>query len=188
MDMHSSTQPAQTACMEPRLSQLIWIKVCLLLRKRHSRSCQCACIGDIEILDTLALATPCMSLSILEVTAERDLLAPTMQSSSCLGMRESNALKQYRSAQRIQLRLSLVESGGGNMIGHKQYRGHHMMQPIPGIFSYAWWNVMPEGSIWLSTDAITSRDWDVGRKIGEAGAKWMGLEPALNQTSKRQCN
>jgi hypothetical protein len=43
-------------------------------------------------------------------------------------------------------------------------------------------------SLWLSIDVSDSCAWDVVR-VGDAklGAKWMGLEPALDQPSKRQC-
>jgi hypothetical protein len=43
-------------------------------------------------------------------------------------------------------------------------------------------------SLWLSIDVSDSCAWDVVR-VGDAKlvAKWMGLEPALDQTSKRQC-
>jgi hypothetical protein len=47
--VHSSMQAAQTACLEPRLSSLIWMKFCLMRWQRHSRLCQCAHIGYIGI-------------------------------------------------------------------------------------------------------------------------------------------
>jgi hypothetical protein len=63
------------------------------------------------------------------------------------------------------------------------------MHPFLGFLSVHGGNGMRELSTWLSTDArsccrLTSRE------VGEArwGAKGMGLEPALNQTSKRQCS
>jgi hypothetical protein len=46
----------------------------------------------------------------MPLLAERDLLAPTIQTSSRFGMFKSAALKQYRIAQRIQLNLTIFES------------------------------------------------------------------------------
>jgi hypothetical protein len=76
---------------------------------------------------------------LLEDIAEHDLLAPTIQSSNRSDMCKSTSLKQYRSAQRIQPKMSEVESlpEAETLIGLKQYRSQHFMQTIPDISRYA---------------------------------------------------
>jgi hypothetical protein len=105
------------------------------------------------------------------------LLAPTMQSFNRFGTCKSTALKQLRSAQRIQSKFSGVVSPpeAEVLINTNNIEASIGCKPFLGILCMLGGSMMLESSTWLSTDACNSRNWDGGsREVGEArpGAKW----------------